>query len=240
MEHKIGNNDHIKTLNITSNASGAVRAARDGNVVVIVDIIDMSTSAEAALDAGAVDIFAASPDNILAPVKVNPEKIGYFAGKTALKHSSELLIVTEPRLEDKEEQRKNIQQALSGVRRAGVDVLDIIPNLGTEVVKLADFSEKVVLLVTQTGGVAFDAAYNYGAPAVTTGTVVRTLAKKGIKPAQESAARAVRLALKYNTGITLVAASSNSYEDILAAEQIAKMIINTGFLSSDGNILSDY
>ncbi|GAB6098991.1 hypothetical protein JCM16358_08700 [Halanaerocella petrolearia] len=233
MESKVGNNEYIATLNITSNASGAAAAARQGDVVVIVDTIDMSTSAEAALDGGALDIFAASPDYTLAPVQVNPEKIGYFAGKTALKHSSDLVIVTEPRLEDEETRKKNIQQALVGVKRAGIEVEEVLPNIGTEITKLTDFTDKVVLLITKSGGVAFDAAYNYGAPAVTTGTVVRTLAKKGIKPAQDSASRAIKLARKYKTGITLVAASSNSYEDLLAAEQIAKLIIDTGFLSGD-------
>ncbi|GAB6139166.1 hypothetical protein [Halanaerobaculum tunisiense] len=233
MDQKITSN--VSTLNITSNASGAARAAREGDVVVIVDIIDMSTSAEAALDAGAQDIFAASPDHTQVPVKVNPEKIGYFAGKTALKNNSQLVVITEPRLGDRDQRYNNIQQSLAGVKRAGVEVADIIPNIGTEVTELVDLTDKVVLLITAAGGVAFDAAYNYGAPAVTTGTIVRTLFKKGITPAQDAAARAIKLANKYRTGITLVAASSNSCEDLLAAEKIGQLIIDSGFLEEEIN-----
>lgn len=224
------NQEWIPTLNITSNASGAAEAARKGDVVVIVDLISMSTTVETALDAGAVDIFGASPDCVSTPVTVNPEKIGYFAGKKALKNDTELIIATEPRLASNEERKENIQLALTGIRRAGVEIETIIPNLGAEIVKLVDFEGKVVLVITDTGGIAYDAAYNHGAPEVMTGTVARTFKKSGVMPAKESAQRAIKAAQKFKTGITLVAASSNSHEDVLAAEQIGKLIIEEGFL----------
>jgi hypothetical protein len=224
------NEDWTPTLNITSNASGAAKAARKGDIVVIVDVIDMSTTVESALDAGAIDFFGASSDHVSVPVKTNPEKIGYFAGKKALKHKTELIIITEPRLASEEERRENIQLALTGAERSGVEIERIIPNVGAEVVKLVDFEGKVVLIITDSGGVAYDAAYNYGAPKVLTGTVARTFKKEGALPARESAQRAIHLAQKFKTGITLVAASSNSYEDILAAEYIGKLIIEEGFL----------
>ncbi|MBM7622813.1 hypothetical protein [Sporohalobacter salinus] len=224
------NQDWVPTLNITSNVSGAVKAAREGDIVVIVDVIDMSTTVETALDAGAIDVFGASPDCVSTPVKVNPEKIGYFAGKKALKNDTELVIATEPRLASKKERRDNIQLALTGIKRSGAEIETIISNLGAEIVKLVDFEGKVVLVITDTGGVAYDAAYNHGAPKVITGTVARTFKKSGVKPAKESAQRAIRAAQKFKTGITLVAASSNSYEDVLAAEHIGKLIIEEGFL----------
>ncbi|OCL26993.1 hypothetical protein U472_05770 [Orenia metallireducens] len=230
MERLSNNREGLHTLNITSNASGAAQAARKGDVIVIVDIIDMSTTAEAALDAGAIEIFGASSDKVSVPVTVNPEKIGYFAGKKAVKYNTELIIVTEPRMGTEAERLNNIQQAMVGVKRSGAKVAKIIPNIGSQVADLANFKDKVVLIITDSGGAAFDAAYTHGAPQVTTGTIVRTGIKKGIKPAKDSAKRAIALAEKYNTGITLVAASSNSYEDILAAEHIAKLIIEEGFL----------
>lgn len=224
------NQEWVPTLNITSNVSGAAEAARKGDIVVIVDVIDMSTTIETALDAGAIGVFGASPDCISISVQVNPEKIGYFAGKKALKNDTELIIATEPRLASKEERRDNIQLALTGVKRAGAEIETIISNLGAEIVKLVNFEGKVVLVITDTGGVAYDAAYNHGAPAVITGTVARTFKKKGVRPAKESAQRAIKAAQKFKTGITLVAASSNSYEDVLAAEHIGKLIIEEGFL----------
>ncbi|MCK8828498.1 hypothetical protein MWH25_12255 [Natroniella acetigena] len=230
MEEFTNNQRRLVTLNVTFNASGAARAARKGDVVMIVDLIDMSTTAEAALDAGALDVFGASPDHVNVPVVINPEKIGYFAGKKALKYDTEIIIVTEPRQATEEERRKNIQLALTGVKRSGAQVDNILANIGCEVTTLAEFKDKIVLLITECGGVAFDTAYNHGAPRVITGTVARTMDKKGIKPAKDSAKRAIKLAKKYNTGITLVAASSNSYEDVLAAEHIAKLIIEAGFL----------
>ncbi|MCK8816604.1 hypothetical protein MWH28_04370 [Natroniella sulfidigena] len=230
MDDFTGNQRRLATLNVTFNASGAARAARKGNVVMIVDLIDMSTTAEAALDAGALEVFGASPDHVNVPVVTNPEKIGYFAGKKALKHDTEIIIVTEPRLGTEEERRGNIQLALTGIKRSGAQVDAILANVGSEITTLAEFRDKIVLLITECGGVAFDVAYNHGAPQVVTGTVARTMDKRGVEPAKDSAQRAIDLAKKHNTGISLVAASSNSYEDVLAAEHIAKLIIEAGFL----------
>lgn len=225
--------EYLKVVNVTANVSGAVEAASQGNIVMVVDVIDMSTAAETALEAGAMRIFGASPGNISVPANVNPEKIAYFAGKTALKYETEVVIVAEPRFSSQAERKKNIQQVLSGVNRAGAEVTDIIPNLGAQIINLANFRDKIIILATKTGGTVFDVAYNYGAPRVITGTVAQTPEKSGVEPAKSAAKRAIQLAEKYSTGITLVAASSNSYEDILAAEKISELIIDSGFLSLD-------
>lgn len=218
-------------MNLAFNASGAVDGARRSDVVVIVDVIDMSTSAEAVLEAGALAVFGASPVGCIAPVNLNPDRIGYLAGKKALKHKTPLIIVAEPRYGDDEERKKRAEAALTGVIRSGAEVESIVPNIGGEITKLIDFNEKVALFVTDTGGVAFDAAYNNGAPAVLTATIARTPKKKGMEPAHTGILRAIEAAAKHNSGITVVAASSNSLEDVLAGEYLMKLIIAEGFLN---------
>lgn len=218
-------------MNLAFNASGAVDGARRSDVVVIVDVIDMSTSAEAVLEAGALAVFGASPVGCIAPVNLNPDRIGYLAGKKALKHKTPLIIVAEPRYGDDEERKKRAEAALTGIIRSGAEVESIVPNIGGEITKLIDFNEKVALFVTDTGGVAFDAAYNNGAPAVLTATIARTPKKKGMEPARTGILRAIETAAKLNSGITVVAASSNSLEDVLAGEYLMKLIIAEGFLN---------
>ena len=221
----------MKSLNLTFNATGAVEGARRGDVVVIVDIIDMTTSAEVAIEHGAIAIFGAAPSDSKAPVNLNPDRIGYMAGKTALKYKTSLIVVAEPRYGDDAERRKRAEIGLMGVARAGAVVNEIIPNIGSEIHKLVDFNGKVVLFITDTGGVAFDAAYNNGAATVLTATVTRTLNKKGPIPARIGIERALEAARKFNCGITITAASANSMEDVLAAQYLTQLIIDSGFLS---------
>lgn len=223
----------VKTLNISFNASGAAAAARQGNVVMIVDVIDMSTTAEAALEAGAIDVLGASPDQHKVPVTVNPEKIGYYAGKKALKYDTGVIVAAEPRYIVEEGQRNDIKQVLKGIERAGAKLIKVIPNIGREVVELVDFKDRILVIVSPAGGSAFDAAYNYGAPEVITGTVARTKGMKGSQPARVAVERAIEKAVKFKRGITVVAASSNSIEDVQAAQYIAQEILKEGFLNME-------
>ncbi len=225
----------VNTLSIGYNSSGAAQAASLGNVIVIVDVIDMSTTAEAAMEAGAIRVMGASPADISVPVKVNPEKIGYIAGRQSLKAREGVIVAAEPRLmtDNCHKLRLNrIKQVEKGIKKAGADLFKIIPNLGKEVADLADFNKRVVVIVSPAGGAAYDAAYNAGARQVITGTVARTRNIYGEKPMTIAAKRAIYFAQKHKTGITIVAASSNSMEDILAAESISKEIIKYGFLRS--------
>ena len=222
-----------ETLNITSNPSGAAAAARSGNVVMIVDLIDMSTTAESALEAGALDVLGASPDqNNEVPVTVNPEKIGDIAGKKAVKHDSEVIVAAEPRLltDDDKSRLDSIQYVLKGIDKAGGVLGKVVSNLGKDVCKQADFSEKILIVVSAAGGTAYDAAFNYGAPEVITGTIARTNKMAGEEPAETAASRAVAIAEKHKCGISIVASSSNSLEDVLAAELIGRKILEHGFL----------
>lgn len=217
------------SVNISVNASGAALAGLMGNVVMVVDVIDMSTTLEAAIDEGAVAVFGASPDKCNAPVNLDPHNIGKTSGKLAVKHGTEIIIVAEPRNELPKVRENRMKRVLAGINEAGAKVHALLPNTGAETVKLADFRNKVVVAVTDTGGVAFDAAFNAGAPEVITGTVARTIHKKGRKPAEDAALRAIDAAKKASSGITVVAASANSMEDILAAEYIYKIILENGF-----------
>jgi hypothetical protein len=211
---------------LTVNASGAAAAARQGQVVVIVDVIDMSTTCEAALDAGALAVYGAAADFARCPVETNPDQIGQLAGGQAVTVGTEVILVAEPRVGTDEERMGNASKVLRGLEQVGAPVGAILPNIGAETVKLVDFHGKVVVAATGTGGVAYDAAVTAGAPAVLTATVARTMKKRGTAPAREGAQRALNKAKKLGTGITVVAATANSLEDILAAEYIVKEIIS--------------
>ncbi|MGI6713023.1 MAG: hypothetical protein ACOX4L_09985 [Bacillota bacterium] len=222
----------ISCVETVTNASGAAEAAARGNIVVIVDVINMSTTLEAALDAGALGVFGASPDRTKAPVYVNPVQIGYLAGIYALMHKTDLILVTEPRVGTNKERIEHASHAILGVQRAGIKKIIVLPNLGCETVKMTDFNGKVVLAVTDSGGVAFDAALNAGGT-VTTATVARTLKKKGPESAEVGITRALTLAKLKNTGISIVASSANSLEDVLAANYLTNCLLSV--LSRTGN-----
>lgn len=215
----------IPTVKLTVNASGAAFAAQHGDIVVIVDVIDMSTTLEAALDAGALEVFGAAPDGARPPVEIDPDNIGYMAGKLAMENGTGVVVIAEPRVGSDEDRLRKVTHVTRGLARVGAKVMAVLPNIGAETPKLFDLKDKVVIAATATGGVAFDAAVKAGAPAVLTGTVARTMQKKGPAPARSAASRAINKARCYNAGITVVAASGNSLEDILAAEYIMKTVI---------------
>jgi len=215
----------IPIVKMTVNASGAAVAARQGDVVVIVDVIDMSTTLEAAMDAGACAVFGAAPDGAAPPVAINPAAIGLLAGQVALGKGTGVVLVAEPRVGTDEERLGRVSGVVGGLARAGAEIAAVLPNIGAETTKLYDMQNHVVIAATATGGVAYDAAVNAGSPAVLTGTVARTLRQKGAAPARTAAVRAIQKARALGTGITVVAASSNSLEDVLAAEYITRTII---------------
>jgi len=218
----------VPTVNLSVNASGAAAAAARGDVIVIVDVIDMSTTLEAAIDAGALAIYGAAPDSASPPVPVDPTAVGYKAGLQAIQNNTSIVLVGEPRVGTDSERLGNMSKTVAGLKKAGARLDAVLPNIGSETPKLHDMRDKVVVAATGTGGVAFDAAVKAGAPAVLTGTVARTMLKKGPAPARAAASRACRKAKELGvTGITVVAASGNSLEDILAAEYIARIIIET-------------
>lgn len=219
----------LPVVMITANASGAVKAAKNGDIVVIVDVIDMSTTLETALEAGAVKVFGACPDGINVPVEVCPEKIGIAAGSYAFDHNCRVVIVSEPRSGSASLREARCASVKKGIAATEGKVSAVVPNIGAETANLVDFENTVVVAVTNSGGVAFDAAFQAGAEVFTV-TVARTLKMKGGEPARKGIERVCAFALEAGKDITLVAASGNAVEDILGAEHIFEMIIEEGFL----------
>lgn len=208
----------------TTDASGAKEAAREGMLVMIVDVIDMSTTLESAMEAGAYAVLGASPDFTRAPVPVMPEKIGKEAGRLARERNRGVIIVAEPRIGTEQERIARCSKVIKGIESEKGIIEAVIPNIGAETPKLADMKDKVVVAVTDTGGVAYDAAF-VETRQVITGTVARTLYKKGLEPAVAAVRRALDNLRPDNTGIAVVAASRNSLEDVLAAQFIANLLL---------------
>lgn len=207
-------------------AVGAVEAAAAAGrqeVVVIVDIIDMSTTLECALETGAVAVYGASPWPPPEYCRVCPEAVGRAAGLVAGEHGSGVVIVAEPRAGTAAERRRQAAGVLAGLRQAGAEVKAVVPNIGKETARMVDFAGKVVVAVTAAGGVAFDAAFNQGG-AVVTATVARTLYGRGKEPALRGARRAWAMAGEGEKGITVVAAGPGCLEDLLAAQYIAGLL----------------
>ncbi len=213
-----------KKIIVTSDASGARDAAREGMLVMIVDVIDMSTTLESALDSGAYAVLGASPDFTRAPVQVNPEAIGQEAALLAKEINNNIIIISEPRVGTDEERINRCQKVIKGIESKGGIIEAVLPNIGAETPKLAEFKDRVVVAVTDTGGVAFDAAF-VESRQVITATVARTLKQKGIEPALSAIKRAANVIRATDTGIAVVAASRNSMEDVLAAQFIANLFL---------------
>ncbi len=203
-------------------ASGAYEAALNEHVVVIVDVIDMSTSLETALEMGAVAVFGSSPDKTTAPVPLNPEKIARSAASLAQELNTEIIIIGEPRFSSKVEQQKSCQKLVKKLSELGAKIHDYVPNVGKEVYSFTDYTNKIVIAATNSGGVAFDTAYNAGG-ILTIATIARTQKLKGKEPALKGALRAYKLAIDSQRDISYVAASANSLEDILAAKYLCDL-----------------
>lgn len=214
----------IPIANFSSDASGARHAGMINHVVVIVDVIDMSTTMEAALEAGAHKVFGACPDDIIVPVPVDPVDVGRKAGELSKKLSASVVIAAEPRWGENEKRINSSRSVIAGLKEVGINHYKVIPNLGISATKLVDFKDKVVIGVTNTGGVAFDAALKAGGEVITA-TIARTWKNKGLRPAEKGVVRALELAKTLGKDITFVAASSQSMEDVLAAQFLTHLAL---------------
>jgi hypothetical protein len=211
-------------ITVTTDASGAYHAACSGQVVVIVDVIDMSTTLEVAIQEGAALVLGASPVNCKAPVPVNPAAIGKYAAVMADELKTEVVVIAEPRIGRAAERQERAKGFLEGLHAAGVKEAGIYPNQGAETARLVDFKDKIVVVVTDCGGAAFDTAFNAGAP-VLTGTVARTPGRTGWENAARAIERAAALAEEEGRGIALVAASGKALEDVLATYYLSERLL---------------
>lgn len=209
-----------------TDASGARLAAEQNMVVIVVDVIDMSTTLEGALEAGALTVLGASPDISRAPVFLSPESVGEYAARIALLHQTDLVVISEPRVGGDDVRRQKCSRLIQGINAGGGNIAAVLPNLGAETPRLCDLKGKVVVAATDTGGVAYDAAFQVDPELVTVGTIARTLGQKGNEPALSGAYRALKIYKeKKAAGIAVVAASRNSLEDVLASQYIANLLL---------------
>jgi hypothetical protein len=214
---------------VAADASGAYEAAKRGDVVLIVDVIDMGTTLEAALQQGAKLVLGAAPTGLKVPVPVNPRRIGKFAAEKAKELQTGVVVIAEPRVAPEEERQLFAAEVLGGLREAGLHISKVYPNIGAETVNLVNFCEQVVVAVSANGGTAYDAAFNAGADVVTA-TVARTYGHTGWENAEFAVARVLELASRKEKGITVVAASSKALEDVLAAQYLAQAVRRNFFL----------
>lgn len=213
-------------IEVVAGAAAAATAAAAGRAILIVDVIDMSTTLESALEAGAGAVLGASPWPPPVGVAVHPQAVGRAAGELARAAGTAVIVVAEPRVGEETARKKMAAAVLAGIREAGAAVAAVVPNLGKETVLLAPFQGQVVVAVTAAGGVCFDAAWQ-AAPLkekVVTGTVAATWRSKGPEPALRAARRVWEAAGHGEAGITVVAASARASEDILAAQWIAGLL----------------
>ncbi|QGT98986.1 hypothetical protein SYNTR_0393 [Candidatus Syntrophocurvum alkaliphilum] len=214
----------LKRITISNDASGAYYAARENMLVMIVDVIDMSTTLESALDGQAYAVLGSSPDYTRAPVQVSPENIGKEAVRLSKEIGEDIIIIAEPRVGDKSDRLKRCKKLITAIEKEKGNISDVLPNIGAEVAKMTDFKDKVVVAVTDTGGVAFDAAY-LQRKRVITGTVARTFKQKGVQPAVTAVNRALSTINEEDNGVAIIAASRNSMEDVLAAQFIYNLLL---------------
>lgn len=218
-----------RTLEVTFNASGAAEAGRRGRVAVVVDVVDSSTSAEAALAGGAAAVLGAAPAGAEVPVPLDPAGVGRRAAAIAKATGTDVVVVAEPRVGTEDDRRHRALPVLQALRTASVEY-ELVPNQGAELPGLVDVDGRVVVIVSTTGGAAFDAALAHGAPAACFATTARIEGKTGWDVLGLGAKRALDLADEHSTDLSIVAASANSTDDCLAAFELARRVMAEGFL----------
>lgn len=223
-----------RLLNVTFNASGACQGAERGDLVVIVDVIDMSTTAEALMSMGAVAVLGAAPEGINI-YNANPYHIGYIAGRMGLQNNLPILLISEPRTGGDEKRIEKAFSVIRGIEDSGNKIATILPNIGAsivdyEIVQSISGQGFIAVLVTPCGGVCFDVAHNNGAACVLTATTARVSGRSGHEVVESCVRRILSMAESLVVNITVVAASSKALEDVHAAQHIAECIIRNGFL----------
>lgn len=218
-----------RTLEVTFNASGAAEAGKRGRVAAIVDVVDSSTSAEAALANGATAVLGAAPAGAEVPIPLDPAGVGRRAASIAKAETTDVVVVAEPRVGTEDDRRKRALPVLQALRTASVEY-ELVANQGAELPGLVAVEGRVVVIVSTTGGAAFDAALAQGAPAACFATTARIEGKTGWDVLGMGARRALDLADEHSADLSIVAASANSTDDCLAAFELARRVVAEGFL----------
>ena len=218
-----------RTLEVTFGASGAAAAGARGRAVVVVDIVDASTSAEVATAVGATEVLGAAPAGMSIPVEIDPGAIGTRAAASARLHETGVVVVAEPRVGGDELRLERAAPVVRALARDGIDYR-VIANQGAEIGALAELRDQIVVIVSSTGGSAFDAAVAAGSPAVGFATTARVKGADGWDVTKLGARRAIAMAAQFETDLSIVAASPSSTDDVLAAFELAKAVIRQGFL----------
>jgi hypothetical protein len=219
----------VAKLDVGFNASGAADAGARRRVVVIVDVVDSSTSAEVAVAGGAAAVLGASPAGVDAPAHLDPGAVGRRAAAMAKERDTDVIVVAEPRVGTEDERRRRAVSVLQALRTASVGY-ELVANQGAELGQLVNMEGRPVVIVSSTGGTAFDAAMAGGAPAVCFATTARIHGKTGWDVVGIGARRAIALAGEHRADLSVVAATANSSDDCLAAFEIARRIITEGYL----------
>jgi hypothetical protein len=218
-----------RTLEVAFNASGAAEAGRRGRVVAVIDVVDSSTSAEAALVHGATAVLGAAPAGVTVPTQVDPGAIGRKAAALAGQEGTSVVVVSEPRVGTEEDRRRRVLPVLQALRTASVEY-ELVPNQGAELPGLVDVRGRVVVVVSSTGGTAFDAATCGGAAGVCFATTARVEGRTGWQVADAGVRRVLDLADQHTADVSIVAATANSADDCLAAFELGRRVIAEGFL----------
>jgi len=221
----------VRTLEVSFDASGAAEAGARGRAVAVVDVVDAATSAEAAVALGAVDVLGAAPAGAAPPVPVSPEAVGTRAASIARQRGTDVLVVAEPRVGPPGERAERAAPVTRALDAAGVRY-EVVANQGAEVGGLAAMAGRVVVVVSTTGGAAFDAALAAGAPGACFVTTARIAGMTGWEVTRLGAIRGIELADRHGGALSIVAASANSTDDCLAAFEVARAVIDQGFLRS--------
>jgi len=222
-------------LSVSYSASGAAAAGEAGNVVVIVDPVDMATTCEEALANGAVAVFGAAPAGKEPPVKVDPKSIGRAAGQS-VGPGGRVVIFAEPRHPaPMAERAQAVAPVIAGIEETGARVEGVHSNVGFTASELCELEGRAVVVVSHAGGVCYDAATQAGAASVLTATIIRGHGRRGWESASIGVERAINEARTLETGITYVASSPNAPEDVIGAAELARLTIEKGFLDFDMN-----
>lgn len=216
-------------LEVGFDASGAADAGARRRVVCVVDVTDAATSAEAALNAGALTVLGAARAGDRPPVAVDPAAVGRRAARLAADAGTSTVIVTEPRVDPEGLREAAARPVVEALEEHAIDT-EIVANQGAELAALVRLSGRVVVVVSATGGAAYDAALCAGAPSACFATSARIPGSTGWEVARLGAERAAELARRHRAGLTLVAASANSTDDCLGAFELARILAEGGHL----------